>query len=163
MGLEMNVARNSAYNILIILMLLASTTLSEVLADGAGTSSKWDKQPEHLRQSLELLEAEKYLAAVDELTQLLSNREKDADVLNLLGFSHRNLSNFDIALEFYEQALAVDPQHKGALEYLGELYLQTNHPDKAEAQLEKLSDLCTFCKERKKLRKALKRYHSKQS
>ncbi len=42
----------------------------------------------------------------------------------------------------------IDPDHKGANEYLGELYVQTGQMALAREHLEKLDDLCTFgCEE----------------
>ena len=50
-------------------------------------------------------------------------------------------------------------EHKGANEYLGELYLETNQLDKAVRQLEILDGLCTFsCKEYSKPKKAIDSY-----
>jgi hypothetical protein len=53
--------------------------------------------------------------------------------------------------------LALEPEHKGAHEYLGELYLQTGQPEKAEAQLEKLAHICGLegCEEYEVLRVAI--------
>ena len=83
----------------------------------------------------------------------------NADAWNQMGFSLRNLQQFDEALDAYEKALAIEPKHKGALEYLGELFLMTDQPDLARAQLQKLDDACFFsCKELKKLRKRIAAY-----
>ena len=47
-----------------------------------------------------------------------------ADVYNLLGFSLRKSGDTKTAMTFYQKALEFDPDHKGALEYSGELYVQ---------------------------------------
>ncbi len=86
---------------------------------------------------------------------------KNADAWNFIGFSHRKLKNFDRALPAYKQALAIDPKHRGANEYLGELYLQIGDLAKAKKRLEKLDDICSFgCEEYNDLKAAIEAYES---
>ncbi len=60
------------------------------------------------------------------------------------------------ALTYYTKALALDPDHKGAREYLGELYVETGQLDKAKEQLVVLTRLCpTGCEELEDLQKAI--------
>ena len=83
----------------------------------------------------------------------------DADLLNLYAFSQRKLNKFDIALENYQKALQIDPEHRGANEYLGELYLILDQPDKAEERLEVLDRECFFgCEEYDELKQAIEDY-----
>ena len=42
---------------------------------------------------------------------------------------------------FYNKALDIDPGHKGALEYLGELYVDTKRKDKANHAFIKIKKL----------------------
>ena len=69
--------------------------------------------------------------------------EKKADVYNLLGFSYRKHSepNLDKALESYKIALEANPEHLGAHEYLGELYITLGNIDKANEMLIKLEEI----------------------
>jgi Flp pilus assembly protein TadD len=79
----------------------------------------------------------------------------NADVHNLLGFSYRKVKNFDSAERNYQRALRLDPEHKGALEYMGELYLETNRRAQAEEMLALLDKLCpNGCEELDDLRQA---------
>src|ERR1700722_11406099 len=66
----------------------------------------------------------------------------DADAFNLLGFSQRNAGDMRAALVSYEQALILNPGHKGALEYLGETYLKLNALPKAIIVQAKLQNVC---------------------
>ena len=76
----------------------------------------------------------------------------NADVLNYLGYSSRKLGRFEQALGYYEQALALDANHRGAHEYLGELFVELRQMDKARAQLATLDRLCPYgCTEREML------------
>ena len=80
--------------------------------------------------------------AVNVLEQVIEMEGEDADLLNLMGYSLRNLDRDDEAMDFYNQALALDPDHQGALEYQGELYLKMGNQAAAEANLAKLTELC---------------------
>jgi len=75
-----------------------------------------------------------------------------ADVLNYMGFVSRKMGHFNDAFAYYGQALAIEPTHLGANEYLGELYVQLGMFDRARAQLARLDQLCTYgCVQREEL------------
>ncbi len=60
------------------------------------------------------------------------------------------------AATFYAKALDFDPNHKGALEYQGELFVELGQIDKAKANLARLVRLCPQgCEEREDLEKAI--------
>jgi tetratricopeptide (TPR) repeat protein len=54
----------------------------------------------------------------------------------------RKLGKLPESLGYYQRALAINPSHKGANEYLGELYLMMKDLPKAEAQLALLKGIC---------------------
>ena len=84
--------------------------------------------------------------------------EKKADVYNLLGFSYRKHSepNLDKAFEAYRIALDANPEHLGAHEYLGELYITLGNMNKANEMLLKLETIAgTNSMEYRKLKKAI--------
>ena len=96
--------------------------------------------------------------------QSVALREPDnADVHNLLGFSNRNLGRYDLAFKHYRQALALDPRHKGAHEYIGETYLKVGDLASAEKHLAALKDLCPMsCEQLKDLERDIAEYKKKQ-
>jgi tetratricopeptide (TPR) repeat protein len=103
-----------------------------------------------------LVKEKRWLEAIAELARL-AVLEPSADVFNLLAFSQRNAGDYRNALENYFRALALDPDHLGALEYLGELYVKTGEMDKARALLARLEVLCPLgCEEREDLEKAIR-------
>ena len=80
------------------------------------------------------------------------------DILNYLGYANRKLGRMRKAQDYYAAALAIDPDHKGANEYLGELYLEIGEIDKAKKQLAKLDRICAFgCAEREDLARLIDR------
>jgi hypothetical protein len=79
--------------------------------------------------------------ALAELMPMLQSSQH-ADVYNLIGFSLRKIVDYTQAYTFYRKALELDPEHKGALEYLGELYVETGQLDKAREHVAILQRLC---------------------
>ena len=81
-----------------------------------------------------------------------SNNKKpnNPDTLNYLGFTTRKLGDFENGEKYYLQGLAIDPDHKGINEYLGELYVVTKRHNLAVERLEVLKD-CS-CEEYEQLK-----------
>lgn len=135
-------------------IMIAGSTLAPAYAEGG-----YKKKDSPLKPYHELIEAEKYQQAITDLKEALRDDPDNADMLNLVAYSNRKLKNFDIALDYYQQALAIEPDHRGANEYLGELYLQTGQPEKAEERLKVLDEECFFgCDEYDKLEAAIEEY-----
>lgn len=112
-------------------------------------------EPVDLTAVRAMIRSKEFRMARDELLRLARDHD-NADVFNLLGFSLRKTGDYTRALTYYEKALALDPNHKGALEYLGELYVETKQPDKAREQLAVLVRLCPKgCEERGDLEEAM--------
>src|SRR6185369_14570828 len=80
------------------------------------------------------IKAKDYTAALAELRDLAEDTQQ-ADVYNLLGFTLRKTGDFKTSLTYYTKALELEPDHKAAREYLGELYVETGNLAKAKEQL----------------------------
>jgi cytochrome c-type biogenesis protein CcmH/NrfG len=121
--------------------------------------SSWDGSKSPLMSSAkEKIEDKQYEAAIYDLQKIVAKDSESADAFNLLGFTHRKLKRYAVAEEYYQKALQLDPKHKGALEYLGELYVETNQMDKANKMLSRLDDVCFFgCKEHRVLKEMIER------
>lgn len=101
------------------------------------------------------IKARDFKAAIADLTPLLASHQH-ADVFNLLGFSLRKSGDLRQAATYYAKALDFDPNHKGALEYQGEMFVEMGQLDKANSNLAKLVNLCpTGCEEREDLEQAI--------
>ena len=100
-----------------------------------------------------------WTAAVDELKKV--NDPGSADWNNLMGYSLRKSKTPDLAgsEKFYNDALRIDPNHRGTLEYSGELYLMKGDLAMAEKRLATLDKVCTLpCAEYSDLKNAIARY-----
>ena len=132
---------------------------SVAMAAGAPSTSEPKKAVSTFDIAEKAVKAKDYKRAIPLLKKVIAKNPKHYDALNLLGFSHRQLGENDIALPIYLKVLAMNPDHKGANEYLGELYLQEGKLELAKKQLAKLDKLCFFgCKEFDDLKAAIKVY-----
>ena len=108
------------------------------------------------------IKSEKYDQAVKQLQA--ANETSSADWNNLLGYSLRKKQPPDLmgAEKYYQSALKIDPEHRGALEYYGKLKLLNNDLPGAETLLARLDKVCTFgCEEYSDLKGAIQKYKSK--
>lgn len=138
-----------------IAMVIAVFAVAPAFAAGGDSSDSGSR----LAPFQKLIDGQQYQQAITRLEAALADDPEDADLLNLLAYSHRKLERFEIALEFYQQALKIKPRHRGANEYLGELYLQLGQPEKAEQRLKVLDKACFFgCDEYDELEQAIEAY-----
>jgi Tfp pilus assembly protein PilF len=66
------------------------------------------------------------------------------DILTYKGYVWRKKGDWAQAESFYQQALAMDPNHRGATEYYGELKVLKGDVAGARAMLATLDRVCTF-------------------
>jgi len=107
-----------------------------------------------------LIGQQRWADAIVELKRI--NLAGNADWNNLMGYSHRKAKTPDLAAaeRYYDAALRIDPRHRGALEYSGELFLQKGEPARAEARLATLTQQCGQCEEQAQLQRAIAAYRS---
>ena len=104
-----------------------------------------------------LVDEGQYAAALDILH--LIKKQEQPRVLNYIGYTTRKLGDVDKGLDYYHQALALDPNYLRAREYLGEGYLQKGDVASAREQLMEIADRCgDACEEYGKLEKAIVTY-----
>ena len=76
------------------------------------------------------------------------NATPNADIQNYLGYSYRKSGKLDLAFTHYNQALALNPRHRGAHEYIGEAYLIKGDLKSAQKHLAALREICSLpCEE----------------
>jgi tetratricopeptide (TPR) repeat protein len=109
-----------------------------------------------LTQARELIAKKDWTGAELVLSRYVATHPRSADGFNLLGYSYRNLKRYPESFKAYETALKIDPEHRGAHEYIGVAYIQTGNLAKAEEHLRALDKLCFLpCEEYTDLKKAL--------
>ena len=110
------------------------------------------------------IEAGDYEAAIALLESVAGSDPDNADAFNYLGYANRKLKRYPVALDHYQRALTLDTSHRGAHEYIGELYLETGDLEKAEEHLAALDRICFFgCDEYDELKELVEAYKSGRS
>jgi tetratricopeptide (TPR) repeat protein len=116
-------------------------TINHAQAAGSDSAPEVAK-PSSYKKVLSMIKKEQYTDAITELEKILTNTNyaNDPDILNHYAYSLRKTQNLIKAEEYYKKALSIDPGHRGALEYIGELYVDTKRLDLANATLKKLEN-----------------------
>ena len=127
----------------ILITILVSFIVSTSYSAGtdSGNETNYGKD---FKSDVKLISKKKYDNAIEKLMDLVDVSSSDftkADVLNEIGFAFRKNNDLDNASKYYLMALKEDPNHLGALEYQGEMFVDLGQKDKALANLNKLKDL----------------------
>ena len=148
--------------ILTILLISSASFAAGTSYDDDNSSASASEQVTKLyNKAYELVYDKKFDKSIKLLEKIAERKdlgEKKADVYNLLGFSYRKHSEPDLdkALESYKIALETNPEHLGAHEYLGELYITLGNMNKANEMLNNLEKIAgTSSMEYIKLKKAI--------
>jgi Flp pilus assembly protein TadD len=138
---------------------LASCLLVVAGASAALDTSSNAPASDNLAEARSRIAAKNWVGAVEELKKV--NDVNSADWNNLMGYSLRKAdpANYASAARFYNDALKINPKHRGALEYSGELYLMVGDLPMAEQRLAALNRACFLpCEEHTDLKRAVARY-----
>ena len=109
----------------------------------AGTAYDTVDASKEYQKAENLINNKDFKSAIKVLNDLISedpNGYTQADLYNYLGFATRKQSNpdYELAENYYLKALELNNNHVGALEYLGELYFETDRRDEALVLLDRI-------------------------
>ena len=131
---------------ILTILILTSSTVFAAGSSGDNTQPKVSdyKKAVKLIKSAKKYESDgknnkaekKYKQAQKLLLKSNDKKPNNADTLNYLGFTTRKLGDFENGEKYYLQGLAIEPNHIGINEYLGELYVVTNRMDLAKERLQ---------------------------
>jgi lipoprotein NlpI len=135
------------------LFMLLTIALNAHAGDTPSPKAQVDAE---ITQARVLIDKRDWAGAAQVLTPYTATNPKSADGFNLLGYSLRHLNQMDASFKAYQTALSIDPQHKGAHEYIGVAYLKVGNIAKAEEHLQALDKICWLgCEEFRDLKKAI--------
>ncbi len=144
---------------LLVAGFLALALPAAALAAGGNTSTTGDSTAdENLDMAKTAIAQFQYDKAKEYLEKVLAVVPNNADALNLMGFTERKLGDPADSLTYYNKALAQNPNHLGANEYLGELYLEMKDVTKAEERLAVLQQACGTCEEYQELKEKIEKF-----
>jgi len=108
------------------------------------------------------IKSENWGEAIALFGKVAARDPQNASAQNWLGYTNRKSGNLDLAFKHYNEALRLDPKHRGAHEYIGEAYLMKDDVAKAKEHLTALERICWLgCEERSELKKAIAEYEQK--
>jgi tetratricopeptide (TPR) repeat protein len=137
-----------------ILLGIAGGLLLYAGAYAADTASVLPGEPD-LTSARANIAAKHYDKALAELKTLVRIFPQP-NVYSLLGFALRKTGDRAQSMINYEKALEADPDHKGALEYQGELFAELGQIPEAKRNLARLNRLCVSgCEEASELKEAI--------
>jgi tetratricopeptide (TPR) repeat protein len=145
----------------LIIALLALPAV--VLANGDPAASEARPADPVIASVKDFTSRKDYAGAAEVLRAALAKSPDNADYHNLYAYSLRKgpKPDMDLVFQHYNEALRLDPKHRGAHEYLGEAYLMVGNVQKAREQLTQLDLLCLFgCEEYSDLKKAIAAYEA---
>jgi Flp pilus assembly protein TadD len=132
-----------------------------ILAGGASVARAVDNEQSadapDLSTARTKIKARDFGGAIVELNGMIDRGIQHPDLYSLLGYSLRKNGDQKTAMTFYTKALEFNPEHKGALEYQGELLVEMRDLEKARSNATKLAKLCPLgCEERDDLDQAIR-------
>ena len=131
---------------------------------GGDTEAPRTQADPQYSQAIELIRQHEYAKAIPLLNAYVARAGDSADAQNYLGYASRKSGNLQAAFTHYNKALALNPKHRGAHEYIGEAYLMSDNLPKAEEHLKVLDGLCTFsCEEYRDLKSSIAAYKAKKT
>jgi len=138
---------------IVVSHLLAAGLLSgNALADRSMTAGSTQKtnaistldESSGISKAISLIDSGLYEEAISALLLAIDADPTNADSFNQLAYAHSQLQTYDLALKYYNRALEIDPEHTGALAYMGKVYLELGEVELAESNLRKLDLICLF-------------------
>ena len=144
------------------LVVASAVAVLPVAADPFETNPNAAARDTDYAAGKQAMEKKNWPEAVQRFSQAALRDPENPDLQNYLGYSHRNLKQFDLAFKYYKRALELSPRHRGAHEYIGEAYLMTGDLASAEKHLAALREICLLpCEELGDLEKAVAQYRAK--
>jgi Flp pilus assembly protein TadD len=147
----------------IALAFLATITLP-AYADPEETDPDASKRDADYAAGKQAVEAKDWARALESFKRAEVRNPDNADLQNYIGYSHRNLTQNDLAFKHYKRAIELNPRHRGAHEYIGETYLMVGDEANARKHLQALKEICLLpCEELTDLERAVAAYGAKKA
>jgi cytochrome c-type biogenesis protein CcmH/NrfG len=145
----------------VAILALAVSSHAAFAADTPGASSRSDPMMDRYSAAAE---RQDWKGAAAAMQAAISKDPSNPDYHSLYAYSLRKggTPEMDLVFKHYNEALRLDPRHRGAHEYLGEAYLMVGNVAKAKEELSALDKLCFFgCSEYNELKKSISEHEAK--
>lgn len=139
----------------VVFLALGGTALA------AGSTTTTSEESGHFADGKKAVAAQNWSEAITQFKLATEESPNDADAWNMLAYSYRMSGDIEAAFANYQTALAIDPNHKDAHEYIGEAYLQIGDLAGAEKHLDLLDEICWLgCDQKDELEDAIAAWKS---
>lgn len=139
--------------------LLLALIVPVSMANMTQTTPAANKEDADFVAGKKAIDRKDWKSAVEALSRVIVRKPENADAHSYLGYAYRHLDALSSSFTHYNEALRLDPNHRGAHEYIGEAYLKAGQPDKAAEHLVRLEQICgKRCEEYQDLAKAISAY-----
>jgi len=146
----------------ILAALFLAVPLTALAAGSSDSSSSSAPEDSTWSEARALVEEGRFESAIPLLFEVVGDDKEHAEAYNLLGFTHRKTGKLDAAFKYYNKALALEPGHRGAHEYIGEAYLELGDLPSAKKHLAFLDEDCVFgCKEYDMLKESIAKFEAR--
>jgi tetratricopeptide (TPR) repeat protein len=140
--------------------LVASTARADGGGGGGSEMSAKPEDPEYAG-AVRAIKLGQFGAAIAPLERVVARDGSNADAYNWLAYAVRKSGDPARSIPIYQKALAIDPKHRGAHEYIGEAYLTLGDLARAREHLARLDRLCFLpCSEYRDLKRAVEAYEA---
>ena len=144
------------------LLFASLIALSLCLPTAFAAGSEEDESNPSVSAAVQAIKAQDWPGAITLLKAEVAANKGTASLHNYIGFAHRKLGDFDNAFKHYAIALKMNPEHRGAHEYVGQTYLAVGNLEMAKKHLDALDRICFFgCEEYDDLKAAVATYRPK--
>jgi tetratricopeptide (TPR) repeat protein len=146
---------------LLVILALLAPSYAAFPADTPSATPTRDPMMERYQAAAE---KQDWKSAAAVMRQAVEESPANPDYHNLYAYSLRKggSAEMDLVFKHYNEALRIDPKHKGAHEYIGEAYLMVGNVSKAKEHLGQLDKLCFFgCSEYNDLKRAISQHEAK--
>ena len=144
---------------LLTIALASTSTVRPVAADPPRSSEPAMQEDAKYAEGVAAVKRRDYTTAARCFEDVVARDDRNANAYNWLAYSIRQGGDAARSIPVYQKALAIDPKHKGAHEYIGEAFLALGNLPKAKEHLAVLDKLCFFpCEEYSDLKKAVQDY-----
>ena len=143
----------------LIFVLMLVSSFPSAMANMTESKPAANKEDADFVAGKKAIERKDWKSAVDALSRALTRKPESADIHNYLGYAYRHLDDLTLSFTYYKEALRIDPNHRGAHEYIGQAYLKAGQPDKAAEHLARLEQICVKrCEEYQDLARSIGAY-----
>lgn len=126
----------------VLVGLLAGAALQATAMMSSDKDARTLPADDHYAKGRAAFDRKDWDKVIDHMTDAVRRKPWHDDAYSLLGFAYRKLGDFESSLSAYDKALKLNPHNRGALEYLGEAYLDLDEPEQTREILSRLALAC---------------------